>query len=55
MEYAEMAVNELSKLQPSNAVLSNIYAEAEQWSDTAKERMQMKGTGSHKTAGSSCR
>jgi pentatricopeptide repeat protein len=57
VEYAEMAVNELSKLQPSNAgnyaVLSNIYAEAEQWSDMAKARIQMKGTGSQKTAGSS--
>nr|XP_015618463.1 LOW QUALITY PROTEIN: pentatricopeptide repeat-containing protein At3g29230-like [Oryza sativa Japonica Group] len=57
VEYAEIAVNELSKLQPSNAgnyaVLSNIYAEAGQWSDMAKARMQMKGTGSQKTAGSS--
>ncbi|KAK3136852.1 hypothetical protein QOZ80_5BG0443570 [Eleusine coracana subsp. coracana] len=57
VEYAEMAVNELSKLQPSNAgnyaVLSNIYAEAEKWSHMAKARMQMKGTGSQKTAGSS--
>ncbi|KAL6847315.1 hypothetical protein ACP4OV_023168 [Aristida adscensionis] len=57
VEYAEMAVNELSKLQPSNAgnyaVLSNIYAEAGQWSDMAKARMQMKGTGSQKMAGSS--
>ncbi|KAG2630228.1 pentatricopeptide repeat-containing protein At3g29230-like [Panicum virgatum] len=57
VEYAELAVNELSKLQPSNAgnyaVLSNIYAEAGQWSDMAKARVQMKGTGSQKTAGSS--
>ncbi|KAF8667500.1 hypothetical protein HU200_052695 [Digitaria exilis] len=57
VEYAELAVNELSKLQPSNAgnyaVLSNIYAEAGQWSDMAKARMQMKGTGSLKTTGSS--
>ncbi|KAF0887683.1 hypothetical protein E2562_002377 [Oryza meyeriana var. granulata] len=57
VEYAEIAVNELSKLQPSNAgnyaVLSNIYAEAGKWSDMAKARMQMKGTGSQKTAGSS--
>ncbi|KAL6623530.1 hypothetical protein ACP70R_033409 [Stipagrostis hirtigluma subsp. patula] len=57
VEYAEMAVNELSKLQPSNAgnyaVLSNIYAEAGQWRDMAKARMQMKETGSQKTAGSS--
>ncbi|KAL5224674.1 hypothetical protein ABZP36_011313 [Zizania latifolia] len=57
VEYAEIAVNELSKLQPSNAgnyaVLSNIYAEAGQWRDMAKARLQMKGTGSQKTAGSS--
>ncbi|CAL5092814.1 unnamed protein product [Urochloa decumbens] len=57
VEYAELAVNELSKLQPSNAgnyaVLSNIYAEAGQWSDMAKARVQMKGTGSQKIAGSS--
>lgn len=57
VEYAELAVNELSKLQPSNAgnyaVLSNIYAEAGKWSDMAKARIQMKGTGSQKTAGSS--
>jgi pentatricopeptide repeat protein len=57
VEYAELAVDELSKLQPSNAgnyaVLSNIYAEAGQWSDMAKARVQMKGTGSQKTAGSS--
>ncbi|PUZ67596.1 hypothetical protein GQ55_3G448600 [Panicum hallii var. hallii] len=57
VEYAELAVNELSKLQPSNAgnyaVLSNIYAEAGQWSDMAKARVRMKGTGSQKTAGSS--
>ncbi|XP_062203265.1 pentatricopeptide repeat-containing protein At3g29230 [Phragmites australis] len=57
VEYAELAVNKLSKLQPSNAgnyaVLSNIYAEAGQWSDMAKVRVQMKGTGSQKTAGSS--
>ncbi|CAL4905692.1 unnamed protein product [Urochloa decumbens] len=57
VEYAELAVNELSKLQPSNAgnyaVLSNIYAEAGQWSDMAKARVQMKGTGSQKIAGAS--
>lgn len=57
VEYAELAVNELSNLQPSNAgnyaVLSNIYAEAGKWSDMAKARVQMKGTGSQKTAGSS--
>ncbi|RLN29864.1 pentatricopeptide repeat-containing protein [Panicum miliaceum] len=57
VQYAELAVSELSKLQPSNAgnyaVLSNIYAEAWQWSDMAKARVQMKGTGSQKTAGSS--
>ncbi|TKW29220.1 hypothetical protein SEVIR_3G381600v4 [Setaria viridis] len=57
VEYAELAVDELSKLQPSNAgnyaVLSNIYAEAGQWSDMAKARVQMKETGSQKTAGSS--
>ncbi|CAD6245767.1 unnamed protein product [Miscanthus lutarioriparius] len=43
--------------EPSNAgnyaVLSNIYAEAGKWSDMAKARVQMKGTGSQKTAGSS--
>ncbi|KQJ86159.1 pentatricopeptide repeat-containing protein At3g29230 [Brachypodium distachyon] len=57
VEYAEIAVNELSKLQPSNAgnyaVLSSIYAEAGKWSDMAKARMQMKGTGSQKSSGSS--
>ncbi|NP_001136685.1 Pentatricopeptide repeat-containing protein [Zea mays] len=57
VEYAELAVNELSNLQPSSAgnyaVLSNIYAEAGKWSDMAKARVQMKGTGSQKTAGSS--
>jgi len=57
VEYAELAANELSNLQPSNAgnyaVLSNIYAEAGKWSDMAKARVQMKGTGSQKTAGSS--
>uniref|UniRef100_A0ACD5XMG4 Uncharacterized protein n=1 Tax=Avena sativa TaxID=4498 RepID=A0ACD5XMG4_AVESA len=57
VEYAEIAVNELSKLQPSNAgnyaVLSNIYAAAGQWTDMAKARMKMKGTRSQKSAGSS--
>jgi pentatricopeptide repeat protein len=52
---AEEAIRHLSELDPLNdgyyVVLSNIYAEAERWEDTAKVRKFMKDHGVKKTPG----
>ncbi|OAY79555.1 Pentatricopeptide repeat-containing protein [Ananas comosus] len=57
VEFAEEAVNELIKVEPSDAgnyaILSNIYAAAGRWDGMSKARVQMKGTGAQKPAGSS--
>lgn len=57
IELAEEAIKYLSKLDPLNdgyyVVLSNIYAEAERWEDTARVRKLMKDQGVKKTPGQS--
>ncbi|KAL5718558.1 hypothetical protein ACHQM5_011447 [Ranunculus cassubicifolius] len=57
VELAEKAVDRLVKLNPSDAnnysVMSNIYVAAGQWDDSAKVRLQMKGTSTQKQAGAS--
>ncbi|GMY30913.1 pentatricopeptide repeat-containing protein At4g21065-like [Fagus crenata] len=55
IELAEEAIQHLSELDPLNdgyyVVLSNIYAEAERWEDTAKVRRLMRDQGVKKTPG----
>ncbi|XP_008785939.2 pentatricopeptide repeat-containing protein At3g29230 [Phoenix dactylifera] len=54
---AEKVVEKLVRMEPSDAgnyaILSNIYAAAGRWDGMAKARIQMKGTGAQKPAGSS--
>ncbi|KAL0000507.1 hypothetical protein SO802_014288 [Lithocarpus litseifolius] len=55
IELAEEAIRHLLELDPLNdgyyVVLSNIYAEAERWEDTAKVRRLMRDQGVKKTPG----
>ncbi|XP_038690697.1 pentatricopeptide repeat-containing protein At5g66520-like [Tripterygium wilfordii] len=55
VELAEEAIRHLAKLDPLNdgyyVVLSNIYAEAQRWEDTARVRQLMRDRGVKKTAG----
>ncbi|OWM81380.1 pentatricopeptide repeat-containing protein At5g66520-like isoform X2 [Punica granatum] len=55
IELAEEAIKHLSELDPLNdgyyVVLSNIYADAEQWEDVARVRKLMRARGVKKTPG----
>lgn len=55
VKLAEVALNHLVKLEPRNpahyVVLSNIYAQSDQWSDARSTRVKMNETGLKKTPG----